>query len=438
MWKKGEDTGAPEPKRPKKGDCPGCGKGVYADQPRAFENGAYYHEACLAAGAPKSKMNGSREQATPTADRTISRVKAPPDDDGARPNVPKKGDCPGCGKGVYADQPRAFEDGAYYHEACLAAGAPKSKMTDSQEQATPTADRTISRVKAQPADMLDDPSRPKKDEIEPADVAGKDLDATAMVEHMLAAIAEEQAAAVRAEALVRLKTPAGDQMLDEGEQKREETKKALEAAERKWAEAVDNARKTADDQMRQREETKRELLARIAHQQAKAKRFQSLAAHEEKGNEEEGKKAARQAQEEASCQKPEADERGPVNASGQVAKMLSGEKKTGAGGFFASLLGGGAKQKATGKPEDAAKKTAEDIQGDSAVNRAYDKLAAIELSCTRSPSAKATSLEDAAGVNGDQDAQKAAKNLENTYITEMLRAQVDSTSVCMRSLRAID
>ena len=33
-----------DPKRPKKGDCPGCGKGVYADQPRAFENGAYYQD----------------------------------------------------------------------------------------------------------------------------------------------------------------------------------------------------------------------------------------------------------------------------------------------------------------------------------------------------------------------------------------------------------
>jgi len=423
-----------DPKRPKKGDCPGCGKGVYADQPRAFENGAYYHDSCLAAGAPKSKMNDSREQATPAADRTISRVKAPPNDDGARPNVPKKGDCPGCGKGVYADQPRAFENGAYYHEACLVSVAPSSKMNDLREQATPAADRTISRDKAQPAYNLDDPARPNKDESEPADSSGKFLDATAMVEHMLAAIAEEQAAAVRAEALVRLKTPAGDHVVDEGEQKRVETKRALEAAERKWAEAVDNARKIADDQLRQREETKRELLARIAHQQAKAKakRFQSLAVHEEKGNDEERKEEARQAQE-ASCQNPEAGERGPINASGQ-----SGEQKAGVGGFFASLLGGGAKQNAMGKPEDAAKKTAEDVQGNSALNLAYDKLAGTELSCTRSPSAKATSLEDAAGVNGDQDAQKAAKNLENTCNVEVLRAQVDSASVRMRSLRAID
>ena len=53
-------------KRPslEKWGCPRCGKGVYAGQPHAFENGAYYHDACLAAGAPKSKMNG--EQATPS------------------------------------------------------------------------------------------------------------------------------------------------------------------------------------------------------------------------------------------------------------------------------------------------------------------------------------------------------------------------------------
>ena len=43
--------------QPKKGDCPTCGEGVYADQPRVHENGAYYHEACLAVGATPGTMS---------------------------------------------------------------------------------------------------------------------------------------------------------------------------------------------------------------------------------------------------------------------------------------------------------------------------------------------------------------------------------------------
>ena len=76
----GKERGSrPEGTRPegsKKGDCPGCGKGVYADQSKNYTNGEYYHEGCPPAGAPKNKLNG--EQPTLAADRTICRVKAQP------------------------------------------------------------------------------------------------------------------------------------------------------------------------------------------------------------------------------------------------------------------------------------------------------------------------------------------------------------------------
>ena len=55
-------------------------------------------------------VKNAPERATPMADRIISRVKAPPADDGARRNVPERGG--GLGNGVYTDQPR----GRFFNE----------------------------------------------------------------------------------------------------------------------------------------------------------------------------------------------------------------------------------------------------------------------------------------------------------------------------------
>ena len=359
---------------PKKGDCPACGEGVYADQPRAHENGAYYHEACLAAGAPGgSKMSGSRERATPQADRTISIVKTPR----AEPARPKKGDCPTCGEGVYADQPRAHENGAYYHEACLAVGATPDTMarTDGQGRAK------VSALKA------------PKEEGSFAQDRNLHVGSVGTVESMLARLAEEQAAAVRAEALVALKKSAGAQMSNEEEQKQEEARRALEAVEREQAEVVLTAKQTAEDQLRQMEEFKRAIQQRITNQRAKAQ------AH-------------------------------PVQTLAEKASPPHNEKKI---------------------EEEMSLKKAESVlmlaRGqddktqpvDSALKLAHDKLAAIQLTGTRSlsvdarsPSVNANSIEDSTGVNGDQNARKAADRVEEKYLAEMLRVQVDSVFICGR------
>jgi len=107
------------------------------------ENCAAERRARFTSRPPSFPPGHSREQATPAADRTISR---PPDDDGARPNVPKKGDCPGCGKGVYADQPRAFDNGAYHHEACLAAGPAEENRDASSTEAKQKAKSTAALI----------------------------------------------------------------------------------------------------------------------------------------------------------------------------------------------------------------------------------------------------------------------------------------------------
>ena len=110
-----------------RGDCPKCGKGVYSDQPRTSEGGFYFHEECLA--ATKSASNGQGTAVLPKSKQSPAGT--------ALPRV-RKGDCPECGKGVFADQLRVVENGMYYHEDCLAASKART-ATSKEEKAAPPA-----------------------------------------------------------------------------------------------------------------------------------------------------------------------------------------------------------------------------------------------------------------------------------------------------------
>jgi hypothetical protein len=60
-----------------RGECPACKEGVYTtDEGRVREGDSYYHEGCV------------------------------------------KGACSKCGGNVYGDQPRGYENGAYFHLEC--------------------------------------------------------------------------------------------------------------------------------------------------------------------------------------------------------------------------------------------------------------------------------------------------------------------------------
>ena len=97
----------------KKGECPLCNEAVYSDDFRQFFKGAYYHEECIAVNN-KLKNSVTKETALcrQQLDSTTSSINSDP-------NVVMRGACGVCQKGVFSNQPRTFEKGSYYHEACL-------------------------------------------------------------------------------------------------------------------------------------------------------------------------------------------------------------------------------------------------------------------------------------------------------------------------------
>jgi len=132
-----------------RGECPECGKGVYSsDQPRTSENGSYYHEDCLGNTNTTKSANASRKisaDASPSvfASGTKRGATTP------RADAPShRGDCPICGEGVYSDQKRSNENGAYYHEDCLAESNSKSTA---EIASTPDAKKALENSSAQKA-----------------------------------------------------------------------------------------------------------------------------------------------------------------------------------------------------------------------------------------------------------------------------------------------
>jgi hypothetical protein len=97
----------------KKGECPLCNEAVYSDDFRQFFKGAYYHEECIAVNN-KIKNSVTKETALciQQLDSTTSSINSDP-------NVVMRGTCGVCQKGVFSNQPRTFEKGSYYHEACF-------------------------------------------------------------------------------------------------------------------------------------------------------------------------------------------------------------------------------------------------------------------------------------------------------------------------------
>jgi hypothetical protein len=97
----------------KKGECPLCNEAVYSDDFRQFFKGAYYHEECIAVN---NKLKNSVTKETALCRQQLDSTTSSINND---PNVVMRGACGVCQKDVFSNQPRTFEKGSYYHEACL-------------------------------------------------------------------------------------------------------------------------------------------------------------------------------------------------------------------------------------------------------------------------------------------------------------------------------
>jgi len=137
-----------------RGECPQCGKGVYSDQPRTSENGSYYHEDCLGNAHTTKSANASRKISADASPSIFSTRATPASGTKRGATTPRadapshRGDCAICGEGVYSDQKRSNENGAYYHEDCLAESNSKSTA---EIASTPDANRALESSSAQKA-----------------------------------------------------------------------------------------------------------------------------------------------------------------------------------------------------------------------------------------------------------------------------------------------
>ena len=124
----------------RRGECGVCHEGVFTNQPRKYEDGAYYHDECLpmstSAATPSNYSDGmqsllksSIKTRTNTeiadADAPFVPSTARVHDDSVLVTVRfsegtlERGDCGVCQKMVYTDQLRTYEDSMYYHDDCL-------------------------------------------------------------------------------------------------------------------------------------------------------------------------------------------------------------------------------------------------------------------------------------------------------------------------------
>ena len=138
-----DSRSAPEPPA-RRGTCAVCGKGVFSDQPRSQENGAYVHDSCQQGkGKKRGDGRGHAEQTIQVANGSKTGAK---DESNGRT---MRGTCAVCSTGVFSDQPRSNENGKYYHEECLKQNAepksPSAKVVPSAKKALSSADKGASR-----------------------------------------------------------------------------------------------------------------------------------------------------------------------------------------------------------------------------------------------------------------------------------------------------
>ena len=124
----------------RRGECGVCHEGVFTNQLRRYEDGAYYHDECLPmstiAATPsnysdgmqsllKSSIKTRRNTEIADADAPFVPSTARVHDDSVLVTVRfsegtlERGDCGVCQKMVYTDQLRTYENSTYYHDDCL-------------------------------------------------------------------------------------------------------------------------------------------------------------------------------------------------------------------------------------------------------------------------------------------------------------------------------
>ena len=110
-----------------RGRCGYCKELVYINEPRECRNGIYFHDECIlemntAINNTRKQVEGDARSITASLKRNIICCQSKQDTSEDSKAATNRGDCGICGKGVFTDQVRTFENGKYYHQVCRSSG----------------------------------------------------------------------------------------------------------------------------------------------------------------------------------------------------------------------------------------------------------------------------------------------------------------------------